>query len=192
MNLDGEILIRAPRTVIWEALNDPDILMRCVEGCESLERIGSDQFVGVLRVQIGPIKVRFAGELSLKERNPPTSYTIIGVGKGGASGFANGKAKVVLSDKDGLTLLKYSVDARVGGKLAQVGGRLIENTTRQHAHKFFEKLQNLVEPGTRNDEIASTTPIYAQLGQRRRTNTAVILTIAIISIAAAVYVYARY
>lgn len=155
MELHGEMMIGVPRTRVWEALNDPEILAACVDGCERLERSTPDTFTGALKVRIGPIRATFEGNLVFKDIDAPNGYTINGAGKGGASGFASGEARVALADIQGGTLLKYDVIANVGGKLAQVGGRLIESVTKKYVEGFFLKFKTLLEPEIADFPIAS-------------------------------------
>jgi uncharacterized protein len=142
MNINGELVISAPRSKVWLALNDPAILARCIEGCDSLEKLNDQEFSGQVTAKIGPVKASFSGAVTLTNIVPDTSYTISGEGKGGVAGFAKGGADVALEDVDGgkATLLKYTARANVGGKLAQLGSRLIEATAKSQADKFFAAL----------------------------------------------------
>jgi carbon monoxide dehydrogenase subunit G len=145
MEMTGRQRIEAPRETVWAALNDPEILKRCIPGCQSLEKIGDDRMKATAAVKIGPIGAKFAGEVMLSELDPPNGYRIDGEGTGGAAGFAKGGAKVRLSDDGpGATLLDYEVNAQVGGKLAQLGGALIDATAKQMAGQFFKKLATVI------------------------------------------------
>ena len=137
MELNGEQRIEAPRQKVWEALNDPRILKACIPGCESLEPHGENGFEAVFVAKVGPVKARFSGTVELSNINPPISYTIAGEGKGGAAGMAKGGADVVLEEDGDATLLRYTVKADVGGKLAQIGSRLIKSTAQKYAADFF-------------------------------------------------------
>ena len=138
LNMEGEERIEAPIGKVWEALNDPDVLKACIPGCESLEQKSPTELAAVVTLKIGPIKARFNGEVELKDLNPPHSYTIQGEGKGGVAGFAKGGADVTLAeDGAGVTLLKYQAKADVGGKIAQLGSRLISSTSQKLAAQFF-------------------------------------------------------
>ena len=139
MKLKGEQLIPAPREVVWRALNDPEVLKASISGCQELIKTSDTEFTAKVTAKIGPVKARFAGDVVLSELNPLDSYVISGQGKGGAAGFAKGGAKVELSDKGGKTLLKYDVDAQVGGKLAQIGSRLVQSAAKKMADDFFSK-----------------------------------------------------
>ncbi len=154
MDMTGERRIAAPRQVVWEALNDTATLKASIPGCESLEKTADNQMKATAAVKLGPISARFNGAVTLSDIDAPNSYTITGEGQGGVAGFAKGGARVFLTDDDtngpGATLLKYEVNAQVGGKLAQLGARLIDATAKQMAEQFFTKfsgeVQKLVPP----------------------------------------------
>lgn len=139
MQMAGEQRIAASRQRVWAALNDPEILKTCIPGCESLEKESDDRFKAVIALKIGPIGARFDGAVLLSDLDPPNGYTLAGKGQGGTVGFAEGGAKVRLSDDQGGTLLRYEVEARVGGRLAQLGGPLIDATAKQLAGRFFRQ-----------------------------------------------------
>ncbi len=144
VDMSGEERIAAPVDKVWAALNDPEILKACIPGCESLEKLSETELAAVVSLKIGPIKARFNGQVGLKNLNPPTSYTIEGEGKGGVAGFAKGGADVALAaDGDG-TLLTYTAKADVGGKIAQLGSRLIQSTSKKLAGEFFSKFNEVV------------------------------------------------
>ncbi len=140
MELDGEYQISAPRTEVWQALNDPEILKACIPGCEDLERISDTELKATVVMKIGPVKVRFKGQVRLENLVPAESYDILGEGQGGVAGFASGGASVQLRDDGDGTILTYQAKAEVGGKIAQLGSRLIKSTAAKLARKFFEKL----------------------------------------------------
>jgi len=140
MDLSGERVIPAARQVVWDALNDADILRACIPGCETLEKQSDTQMTATVVTKIGPVKVKFSGEINLQNINAPESYTIVGEGKGGIAGFASGGADVRLEEAEGGTRLVYSVDAKVGGKIAQLGSRLISSTANKLAGRFFDSL----------------------------------------------------
>ncbi len=147
MNLEGQETIGAPIDTVWAALNDPDVLRACIPGCETLEKSSDTEMAATVSLKIGPIKARFEGAVELTNLNPPHSYTIQGEGKGGIAGFAKGGADVSLAeDGPDATILSYTVKADVGGKIAQLGGRLIDSTARKLATQFFnnfgEKLRS--------------------------------------------------
>ena len=136
--IEGEERISAPVQKVWEALNDPAVLKECIPGCQSLEMKSDTEMAATVVLKVGPIKATFAGEVTLKNLKPPHSYTIAGEGKGGIAGFAKGGADVVLTeDGPNATVLKYAARADVGGKIAQLGSRLIESTSKKLAGQFF-------------------------------------------------------
>ena len=146
MELKGETQIAAPREAVWAALNDPEVLARCIDGVESLVRDGENRFQGKLNAKVGPVRATFTGAVTLENLDPPNGYTLVGEGKGGVAGFAKGSAQVSLSDAtlaDGTpaTLLTYHAKSTVGGKLAQLGARLIEGTAKAYAESFFARLK---------------------------------------------------
>ena len=144
MEMAGERRIAATPQRVWEALNDPAVLRACIPGCQSLEKEADDRFSAVAEVKIGPIGARFKGAVALTDLDPPNGYTISGQGSGGVAGNAKGTAKVRLSPDGAGTLLAYEVDAQVGGRMAQLGGPLIDATARNLAEKFFSKFGEVV------------------------------------------------
>ncbi len=126
MTMNGEVQLPASREVVWGKLNDPDVLKACIPGCEELEKTADNEFRATAKMKVGPVSARFKGRVTLSDFDPPNSYKISGEGEGGVAGFAKGGATVNLQDKDGGTLLTYNVDAQIGGKLAQLGQRLIQ------------------------------------------------------------------
>ena len=143
--IEGEEKIAAPVQKVWEALNDPAVLKDCIPGCQSLEMKSPTDMAATVVLKIGPIKATFAGEVALLNLNPPHSYTISGEGKGGIAGFAKGGADVKLSE-DGAdtTILTYQAKAEVGGKIAQLGSRLIQSTSKKLAGQFFSEFNKVV------------------------------------------------
>ncbi len=144
MDLTGEERIAASRDTVWKALNDPEILKACIPGCESLEKISDTELEATVGVKMGPVKARFSGKVELTNLNPPSSYTISGEGKGGVAGFAKGGADVTLIEEGSETVLSYKVNADVGGKIAQLGSRLIASTSKKLATQFFENFNAAV------------------------------------------------
>jgi uncharacterized protein len=143
--IEGEERISAPVQKVWEALNDPDVLKVCIPGCESLEKNSDTDLAAIVVLKIGPIKAKFTGAVTLKNLNPPHSYTIEGEGKGGIAGFAKGGADVNLTEESpGITILKYAAKADVGGKIAQLGSRLITSTSKKLAGEFFSSFNEKV------------------------------------------------
>lgn len=148
MHLTGRTVINADRAAVWAALNDPEVLARAIDGVEKLERVGDTRFEGVLNAKVGPVKARFTGGIELTEIDAPNRYVIVGEGKGGVAGFAKGSAEVVLEDApEGGTLLSYDARSQVGGKLAQLGTRLVEGAARGYAESFFAAFKAEVEGG---------------------------------------------
>ena len=148
MDMTGEFRIAAPKEAVWKALNDPEVLRQSIPGCEELLKTSDNEFAAKVTVRVGPVKARFAGKVTLSDLDPPNGYKITGEGQGGAAGFANGGATVRLeTDGDG-TQLKYTVNAAIGGKLAQIGARLIDGTARKLADEFFTTFAGLVAAGT--------------------------------------------
>ena len=144
MQMTGQYRIEASRQAVWEALNDVEVLRACIPGVEEIEKTSDTSFAAKVRAKVGPVSARFAGEVTLSDLDPPNGYTIAGEGKGGAAGFAKGGAKVRLEDDGGATLLNYDVDAQVGGKLAQIGSRLIDGTAKKLADDFFARFAETV------------------------------------------------
>jgi carbon monoxide dehydrogenase subunit G len=146
MEMTGEFRIPAPRERVWEGLNDPEILKSVIPGCQALEKVSDTEFSGKLVAAIGPVKATFAGKVILSELAPPQSYTISGEGSGGVAGFAKGSAKVNLAEDGAATVLTYAVQAHVGGKLAQIGSRLIDSVARRMAEQFFGRFVTVIAP----------------------------------------------
>ncbi len=149
MELAGDVTIAAPRQRVWDALNDPDTLARCIEGVETLSRVDDSEgtrFEGKMNAKVGPVRATFAGHVRLTDVDAPNAYVLVGEGKGGIAGFAKGEARVTLSETAAnQTQLAYLVSSSVGGKLAQLGARLIEGTAKSYATSFFERLKAEVE-----------------------------------------------
>lgn len=148
VNMEGEERIPASIDKVWAALNDPEMLKACIPGCESLEKTSDTELTATVALKIGPIKARFNGEVELQNLNPPHSYTIAGEGKGGIAGFAKGGADVTLKeDGPDATILTYTAKADVGGKMAQLGSRLIQSTSKKLATQFFADFNKRVSAG---------------------------------------------
>lgn len=144
MTMSGEQQLKASREIVWAKLNDPEVLKACIPGCESLEVVGENEFQAVATNKIGPVKARFKGKVRLTDLDPPNSYKISGEGDGGIAGFAKGGATVTLVTAESGTLLTYSVEAQIGGKLAQLGQRLINGAARKLADEFFVRFASAV------------------------------------------------
>ena len=145
MTMNGEVQLAAPRETVWEKLNDPEVLKSCIPGCEELERTEDNGFRAVAQIKVGPVSARFKGKVTLSDLDPPNGYKISGEGEGGIAGFAKGGAVVGLTVKDGGTLLSYNVEAQIGGKLAQLGQRLINGTAKKLADEFFAGFARAVQ-----------------------------------------------
>lgn len=142
MDLSGEFQIDASIDKVWAALNDADILKACIPGCNELIKTSDTEMYAKVVLKVGPIKAKFSGQVSLENLNPPHSYSIVGEGKGGIAGFAKGGADVQLSEDGGETILTYQATAQVGGKMAQLGSRLIDSTSAKLANQFFDNFRS--------------------------------------------------
>jgi uncharacterized protein len=162
MEMTGEFRIPAPRERVWQALNDPEILKRAIPGCQTVEKVTATEFTAKVVAKVGPVRATFGGKVNLTDLDPPKAYTISGEGSGGVAGFAKGSAKVNLDEEsDDATRLRYEVQAHVGGKLAQIGSRLIDATSRKMADEFFSNFVTAVsEPaeGKGNGAVGTSEP----------------------------------
>lgn len=195
MDMSGEYRIPAPRQQVWEALNDPEVLGKSLPGCESIEKTSDTHMKAVVTAKVGPVKAKFNGEVDLSDIDPPNGYTLTGEGKGGVAGFAKGEAKVRLSDDGDDTILQYDVTAKVGGKLAQVGARLIDSTAKKMADDFFGNFSEIVggggEAGASTDAAdTAQTPQEQVKAAQPAKSWASPLTIGIIIVVAALVAYA--
>jgi carbon monoxide dehydrogenase subunit G len=139
MDIRGERRLVASQVAVWRALNDPDVLRECIPGCQKLERVSETVIEATIAAQIGPVKAPFVTRIELKDLDPPRAYTLVGEGKSAAAGFGRGEARVTLEEDGGTTTLRYVAELKLGGKLAQIGARLVEGVTRQLAEQFFSK-----------------------------------------------------
>jgi hypothetical protein len=149
MDLSDEILIPAPRERVFAALNDPDILKDCIPGCEDLTKTSDTELEAKVLLKVGPVKARFIGQVTLDPSGAPERFSLSGQGQGGAAGFAKGGADVVLEDRGGETLLKYTAHADIGGKLAQLGNRLVVSTSKKLAAQFFDTFRQKLSDDAR-------------------------------------------
>jgi len=161
MDMTGEYRIPASREAVWAALNDPDILKQCIPGCEEIDKKSDTEFSAKVTAKVGPVKAKFGGNVQMTDLDPPNGYTISGEGTGGAAGFAKGGAKVSLAEDGGETVLSYTVNATVGGKLAQIGSRLIDSTAKKMANEFFSKFAELVGGEAAGDSAGAETALAA-------------------------------
>ena len=158
MEMTGEFRIPAPRQRVWEGLNDPEVLKQCIPGCQALEKVSDTEFNGRVIASVGPVRATFGGKVTLSDLNPPQGYTISGEGSGGVAGFAKGGAKVNLAEDGAATVLTYAVQAQVGGKLAQVGSRLIDGVARKMANDFFGHFAAVMAPEQPAPAAAAAEP----------------------------------
>jgi carbon monoxide dehydrogenase subunit G len=152
MEMTGELLIPVPQLTVWAGLNDPEVLKACIPGAESIDRVSDSEFRVALTAAIGPVRAKFSGKLLLADVNPPNSYTLSFEGSGGAAGFGKGSARVALAPDGAGTKLTYNASAQVGGKLAQVGSRLIDGVAKKMADEFFQRF---------NEKLAGPAPAAA-------------------------------
>ena len=167
MEMTGEFSIPAPRERVWQALNDPEILKQAIPGCQSIEKVSDTEFTAKVRAKVGPVSASFGGKVNLSDLDPPKAYTISGEGSGGVAGFAKGSARVRLNEDGGeTTVLHYEVQAHVGGKLAQIGSRLIDATSRKMAEDFFGRFVAAVSPAAAGNggEAEEVTRVAAEPG----------------------------
>jgi uncharacterized protein len=162
MDMSGERQIPASREAVWKALNDPEVLKQCIPGCEEIEKTSDTEFTAKVVAKVGPVKARFGGKVNLTDLDPPNGYKIVGEGQGGAAGFAKGSAEVNLEPgENGGTLMRYKVHAAIGGKLAQIGSRLIDGTARKLSDQFFDNLVKTVsgeKPAADEGEDSASGP----------------------------------
>lgn len=162
MDVSGEYRIAAPRESVWRGLNDAATLQASIPGCESLEKISETEFVARVATRIGPVSARFSGKVTLTDLDPPNGYRIAGEGQGGAAGFAKGAARVTLADDGaGGTILRYEADASVGGKIAQIGSRLVQGAAQKTADEFFGRFSELVAAGSSPEQNVPDAPAAA-------------------------------
>lgn len=157
MKMTGEYTIAAPRQTVWHALNDPEVLKQSIPGCQSVDRSTDTEYAATVVAKVGPVKARFSGQVTLSDIDPPNGYRISGEGSGGVAGFARGGADVALRDAPEGTVLSYTVDAQVGGKLAQIGSRLIDSTAKKMAGDFFRTFGEIVEARDSGDAAEGET-----------------------------------
>lgn len=155
MEMKESIQLDASRLTVWTALNDPEVLKKSIPGCEELNKVSDTEFTAVVVIKVGPIKARFTGKVTLADIVAPSSYRLIGEGQGGVAGFAKSDISVSLAEEGEGTVLTYTVDARIGGKLAQLGSRLIDTTARKLADQFFTSFKEAVAAQPAGQETAS-------------------------------------
>ncbi len=171
MDLAGEYRIEAPRDAVWQALNDADVLKQCIPGCQEIEKESDTAFNARVKSKIGPVSATFKGKVTLSELDPPNGYTISGEGQGGVAGFAKGGARVSLEEDGAATMLRYTADGQVGGKLAQVGARLVEGTAKKVADDFFTRFNELVSQQAASQPVVEPTMAAATTSPERAAPT---------------------
>lgn len=172
MEITGEYRIPAAQQRVWEALNDPAMLKACIAGCQQLERIGDNEFSAIVATKVGPISATFRGSVNLCELEAPNGYTLVGQGQGGAAGFARMRARVGLKPDAGETVLSYSAQAEIGGKLASVGSRLVQSVARKNADDFFSAFARQLG----GNAVAQPAPAAPTLADAPRTSAAPVAT----------------
>jgi len=185
MDLTQTRTIGAPPATVWAALNDPVVLKTCIPGCETLERVSDTEWRSVVATRIGPVQARFSGKILLADVTPPVGYTLKFEGQGGAAGFANGEAKVGLASADaGATALAYSARAQIGGKLAQIGSRLVDGAAAKMADDFFERfVARVAAPAAEAAEVAPSAALSPPVTGPRRDASPYVRYIAMAAIA---------
>ena len=158
MKMNGEFRVPTDRETVWRALNDPEVLKECLPGCQEIEKTSDTEMSATLAIKVGPVKATFKGGVTFSDLDPPNGYTLSGQGQGGTAGFASGEAKVSLVEEDGATVVQYDVDAKVGGKLAQIGSRLIDSTAKKLAKQFFDSLAEKLGGGEEAEPAAEPPP----------------------------------
>jgi len=163
MELKQERQLPLPRQTVWEALNDPEVLKACIPGCESFDRADENTYEAAVKAKVGPVNARFKGKVTLDELNPPESYSMSFQGQGGQAGFVKGSADVTLTETDDGCTVGYTAKAQLGGKLAQLGSRLVDGAARKTANEFFD---NFVEHmgGSGEEEASATAEVSADAG----------------------------
>jgi len=195
MDMTGEYRVPAPRETVWQALNDVEVLRQSIPGCDEIEKTSDTSFTAKVTAKVGPVKAKFSGAVTLSDIDPPNGYTISGEGTGGAAGFAKGGAQVTLEDDGDGTLLKYTVNATVGGKLAQIGSRLIDSTSKKMANEFFGKFVEVVGDAEAAPALASeeaTPPVEAGADEAQASKSlppAVWVVLLIVIIAALIFAF---
>lgn len=189
MRQSGEYRIDAPVAAVWRALNDPDVLARCIDGCQSVQRLADDRFEAQVRVKVGPMSALFSAEVTLADLDPPRACTLAAAVKGGPAGFGKGAAQVALEAEGAATVLRYEASGSVGGKLAQIGQRLIDATARKLADDFFTAFTRELAPAEAGP--AASAPSAAAKPQRGPSGLWLVLIVGVgVAIVAAI-LYSR-
>jgi carbon monoxide dehydrogenase subunit G len=176
MDMKGEYRISASQQAVWEALNDPETLKACIPGCETIEKTSDTEMTATVKAKVGPVSAKFKGKVTLSDLNPPNSYRISGEGQGGPAGFGKGGANVTLEQDGSDTILRYDAKAQVGGKLAQIGARLVDGAAKKIANEFFSNFANHVggpaEVASDPDTAPAVTVKYETKTQTKTISTA--------------------
>ncbi len=190
MDMTGEYRIPASRQAVWEALNDPEVLKISIPGCETVEKISDTELTAKVTIKVGPVKAKFTGNVTLSDLDPPNGYTISGQGKGGVAGFGSGSAQVSMREEGSETVLSYTANASVGGKLAQIGQRLIDSTAKKLADEFFSNfVDHLAASGI--SAAAEAAPALPEEHVPAKTENPWLVVLAIIVIFAALGFFLR-
>ena len=179
MKLTGSYKIPTDKQTVWNALNNPEILEKCIPGCEEFKKNSDTSFTATATNKIGPFNASFTGEVELQDLNPPNSYKLVGQGNSPV-GFASGEAKVFLTEENGYTVLTYDVEANVGGKIAQVGGRLIDMTAKKMADIFFGKFKEIISP----DSAGNTSEVQSSKDKKPLNKKLIYASAALVLLAA--------
>lgn len=155
MDMKGEYRIPAPKQTVWEALNDPETLKACIPGCEEIDKTSDTEMKATVKAKVGPVSAKFKGKVTLSDLDPPNSYRISGEGQGGPAGFGKGGATVTLEEDGDDTVLRYEANAQVGGKLAQIGARLVDSAAKKIADQFFDNFAEKVGGGSQAGDVAA-------------------------------------
>ena len=191
MDMTGEYRIAAPRLKVWEALNNPDVLKAAIPGCETIEKLSDTEMTARVAAKVGPVSAKFTGKVTLSDIDPPNGYRISGEGSGGAAGFAKGGATVRLADDGDGTLLSYKVDAQIGGKLAQIGSRLIDGVARKMADDFFARFSAAVAPAPAAVEAPAAAVAAPAVAAGPRLPTWAWIAGLVVIIAIILFIFAR-
>tara|TARA_B100001123_G_scaffold426776_1_gene541419 strand:- start:4500 stop:5072 length:573 start_codon:yes stop_codon:yes gene_type:complete len=187
MKLTGSYELQLDKNSVWKALNDPEILRKCIPGCEEFIKNSETIFTATATNKIGPFNATFTGDIELQDLKPPNSYKIVGQGSSPV-GFASGEASVQLEERNGITKLTYSVEANVGGKIAQLGSRLIDMTAKKMADIFFGKFSEIISPPENVEQKKEETKIITKKGFKLKKNyNKFLLVVVTIVILAAIY-----
>lgn len=186
MDMKGEYRITASREKVWDALNDPEILKQCIAGCEELDKTSDTEFTARVHTRIGPVSAKFTGKVELSEIDPPNGYRISGEGQGGVAGFAKGGAAVKLAEDGDATVLTYEANATVGGKLAQIGSRVIDGVTKKMADDFFGRFTEIIAPGAA-EEAAAPAVAAAVPGKVLGVSPRIWIAIAVVAVLVLIY-----